>query len=239
MDVAVCDDQKEYRELLHEKILKHGFEHDYEVNVREFESGSRLLAAVGQGERFDVYFLDIQMGRGGDEGISAARALRQMGDTGLIVYVTAFAGYMQVGYEVRAFRYLLKSQLDEMLPAVLRDIRGELCTGQYFTFQYDRESFRVLEKDIVYLESSRRVILLHTQQTEHRFYGNLDQLEQELGGGSHCCFLRCHKSFLVNVRYLHRLAGTELELMDGNRIPVSRACMDRVKKAMLLKEVSE
>ena len=50
MDVAVCDDQKEYGELLHQKILKHSFEHDYEVNVREFESGNRLLEAVGQGE---------------------------------------------------------------------------------------------------------------------------------------------------------------------------------------------
>ena len=239
MDVAVCDDQKEYRELLHQKILKHGFENDYEVNVREYESGSSLLEAVGQGERFDACFLDVQMGREGDEGISAARKLRQMGETGLIVYVTAFAGYMQVGYEVRAFRYLLKSQLDEMLPSVLRDIRRELCSGQYFTFQYDRESFRVPEKDIVYLESSRRVILLHALQAEYRFYGNLDQLEQELGGGSHCRFLRCHKSFLVNMRYLRHLAGTELELMGGNRIPVSRAYMDRVKGAMLLREVSE
>ena len=239
MDVAVCDDQKEYRELLHQKILKNSFENDYEVNVREFESGRRLLEAIGQGERFDVYFLDIQMGREGDEGISAARELRRMGETGLVVYVTAFAGYMQVGYEVRALRYLLKNQLDEMLPSVLRDIREELCSGQYFTFQYGRESFRVPEKDIVYLESSRRVILLHTQQAEYRFYGNLNSLEQEFGGGSHCLFLRCHKSFLVNVRYLHRLAGTELELADGSRIPVSRAYMDRVKETMLLKEVSE
>lgn len=239
MDIAVCDDQKEYRELLHQKIVKHGFENDYEANVREYESGSRLLEAIRQGEHFDVCFLDIQMGREGDEGISAARELRQMGGTGLIVYVTAFAGYMQVGYEVRAFRYLLKSQLDEMLPSVLRDIREELCSGQYFTFQYDRESFRVPEREILYLESSRRVILLHTLQAEYRFYGNLGQLEQELGRGSHCLFLRCHKSFLVNVRYLRRLAGAELELMDGSRIPVSRACMDRVKEAMLLKEVSE
>lgn len=238
MNVAVCDDQKEYRELLHQKILKHSFEHDYEVNVREFESGNKLLEAVGQGKRFDVYFLDIQMGRESGEGIFAARELRQMGETGLIVYVTAFAGYMQVGYEVRAFRYLLKSQLDEMLPSVLRDIREELCAGQYFVFRYDRESFRVPEKDIIYLESSRRVILLHTLQAEYRFYGNLNQLEQELGGGSHCLFLRCHKSFLVNVRHLRRLAGTELELMNGSRIPVSRACMERVKEAMLLKEVS-
>lgn len=239
MNIAVCDDQKEYRDILHQKILKHGFEYDYEVNVREFESGSRLLEAVERGERFDTYFLDIQMGREEDEGISAARELRQMGETGLIVYVTAFAGYMQVGYEVRAFRYLLKSQLDEMLPSVLRDIREELCSGQYFTFQYDRESFRIPEKDIVYLESSRRVILLHTQQAEYRLYGNLNRLEQELGGGSHCLFLRCHKSFLVNVRYMHRLAGPELELADGSRIPVSRAYMERVKGAMLLKEVSE
>lgn len=239
MDVAVCDDQKEYRELLHQKIVRHGFEHDYEANVREFESGSLLLEAVGQGERFDVYFLDIQMGVEKDEGISVAKKLRQMGEMGLIVYVTAFAGYMQVGYEVRAFRYLLKDQLDQMLPSVLRDIQEELHSGQYFSFRYDRESFRVPKRDILYLESSRRVILLHTQQDKYRFYGNLDQLEQELGGDARDIFLRCHKSFLVNMRHLRRLAGAELELIDGRSIPVSRACMDKVRAAMLLKEAVE
>ena len=126
MEVAVCDDQKEYRELLHREMIRYAFDCGLEVNVREFDSVSPLLEAVGQGERFDAYFLDIQMGREGDEGISAARELRRMGDGGLIVYVTAFAEYMQVGYEVRAFRYLLKDQLDQMLPSVLRDIREEL-----------------------------------------------------------------------------------------------------------------
>lgn len=237
MEVAVCDDQKEYRELLHREMIRYAFDCGLEVNVREFDSVSPLLEAVGQGERFDAYFLDIQMGREGDEGISAARELRRMGDGGLIVYVTAFAEYMQVGYEVRAFRYLLKDQLDQMLPSVLRDIREELYSGQYFMYQYNRESFRVPMRDILYLESSRRVILLHTRQDERRFYGNLDQLEQELAGGSHDVFLRCHKSFLVNMRYLCRLTGSELELTDGRRVPVSRACMDKVRAAVLLKDI--
>ncbi len=232
MNVAVCDDQKEYRELLHRKILRHGFECDYEVAVQEFGSGAELLEAVRQGERFDVYFLDIQMESGGGDGILAARELRQLGSEGLIVYVTAFMGYMQVGYEVKAFRYLLKGQLDEMLPRVLRDIREELGSGQYFAFQYNRESLRVPEKDIIYFESSRRVILLHISGAEYRFYGNLDRLERELGGR----FLRCHKSFLVNARYLRRLSGQELELADGKTVPVSRACMERVRAAMLLQE---
>ncbi len=237
MEVAVCDDQKEYRELLHREMIRYAFDCGLEVNVREFDSVSPLLEAVGQGERFDAYFLDIQMGREGDEGISAARELRRMGDGGLIVYVTAFAEYMQVGYEVRAFRYLLKDQLDQMLPSVLRDIREELYSGQYFMYQYNRESFRVPMRDILYLESSRRVILLHTRQDERRFYGNLDQLEQELAGGPHDVFLRCHKSFLVNMRYLCRLTGSELELTDGRRVPVSRACMDKVRAAVLLKDI--
>ncbi len=111
MRIVICDDEPEYRRLLHERILQYAFSQDFETEIAEFESGEQLIAALDAGERADVYFLDIQMENGDDDGIRAAKELRRRGDNGLIVYVTGFIDYAQTGYEVKAFRYLLKSQI--------------------------------------------------------------------------------------------------------------------------------
>ena len=134
MRVVLCDDEPGYRRLIYDKILQDGFVHDYEVEVAEYGGGRELLEALDRGEYADVFFLDVQMEQGGDDGIRLGRELRRRGQDGLIVYVTGFMDYVQLGYEVKAFRYLLKSQIEQMLPRVLRDIRQEL-EGEEFSFR--------------------------------------------------------------------------------------------------------
>ena len=146
MRIAICDDELRYRRMIHEKLLQDSICHDYEAEISEYASGAELLAAMERGYSADVFFLDIQM-EGGDEGIRLGRALRRRGVDGLIVYITGFIDYVQIGYEVKAFRYLLKSQIAEGLPKVLGDIRQEL-SGSSYLFQAGGESLRVDKRDI-------------------------------------------------------------------------------------------
>ena len=76
----------------------------------------------------DALFLDIEMPR--TSGLDAARRLRERYPELLIVFVTSFIQYAPAGYEVRAFRYLLKSELDARLPRCLADIREELAAAR-------------------------------------------------------------------------------------------------------------
>ncbi len=170
MQIIICDDEPYYRELLHEKILQDGFAHDYDVEVAEYGSGAQLVEAVDRGVSADVYFLDVQMEEGTDDGIRAARELRRRGEHGLIVYVTGFIDYVQTGYEVRAFRYLLKNQMADQLSQVLYDIRQEL-SGQVYMFRSGGEQIRVDKRQILYFESDKRMIRLVTAVDEYRFYG--------------------------------------------------------------------
>ena len=77
MRIAVCDDEALFREALHAKILQDGFAHDYETDVEEYGSGRALLDAQEKGYSADVYFLDVQMDQGTDDGIRTARELRR------------------------------------------------------------------------------------------------------------------------------------------------------------------
>ena len=228
MRIAICDDELRYRRMIHEKLLQDSICHDYEAEISEYASGAELLAAMERGYSADVFFLDIQM-EGGDEGIRLGRALRRRGVDGLIVYITGFIDYVQIGYEVKAFRYLLKSQIAEGLPKVLGDIRQEL-SGSSYLFQAGGESLRVDKRDILYLESRIRILRLVTAEREYSFYDSLDHAQQELGES----FLRCHRSFLVNIDRIRRYSSSEIVLEGDVPIPVSRSYGKAVRQRLIL-----
>lgn len=268
MRIVICDDEPEYRRLLHERILQYGISQDFEMEIAEFESGGQLIAALDAGERADVYFLDIQMENGADDGIRVAQELRRRGDNSLIVYVTSFIDYAQTGYEVKAFRYLLKSQIcgavphgevprqegamshgevlwqneaarhsraaqyNDKLEEVLSAIRRELAGEAFFTFQIGRETLWVDKGKILYLESNKRQLHLYTENECFCFYGSLDQAKEQLGER----FLRCHRSYLVNLKQIQKYSREQISLKGGAVVPVSRSyakeCMRRLMLEM-------
>lgn len=230
MRIIICDDEPKYRQLLHERILQDSFSCDYDVEVTEYEGGEQLIGALNVGVSADVYFLDIQMENGTDDGIRVAKELRRRGDKGLIVYVTSFIDYVQTGYEVKAFRYLLKSQIQDGLMKVLADIRQELAGEESFCFQVNGENIRVNPGEIWYLESDKRQVRVVAEREEYLYYGKLEEAEKELGDG----FLRCHRSFLVNTAQIRKYSGEEIVLRNGKVLPISRTFAKEVKRKLML-----
>lgn len=231
MKIAICDDEAAYRQILRERIIKYAVAWDCDVEITEYADGGSLLAAVSETGCADVYFLDIETDGGPDDGIRTARELRRRGDGGLIVYVTGFIDYVQTGYEVRAFRYLLKSQIDRDLGQVLLDIRKELEGDAFFTFHKNKEILRVRLRNILYLESDRRLVRIKWDQGEETFYGSLDDVAKELAGKG---FLRCHKSYLIHMNRVKNFTGEQIELEDGSILPVSRSYGKTVRKELTL-----
>lgn len=229
MRIAICDDEPEYRRMIREKVLQDSFAHEYEAEVEEYGSGAMLLEAVDGGRHVDVFFLDVQMDQGTDDGIRVGRELRRRGEKGLIVYVTGFIDYVQTGYEVKAFRYLLKSQIQEKLPEVLADIRREL-EGEEYCVRTGGEVICVDKREILYLESKGRMLRLVTTGGEYCFYGSLPTEEKSLGEE----FLRCHRSFLIRKSWIRKYSSGQIELQGGESIPISRSYAKAVRQRLML-----
>ena len=107
LSVAICDDEpavcREIEELLAGQLVRA----DLDGNTRVFPDGESLVRAYERGEAdFQIVFLDIKMQA--MNGISAAREIRRYDEKVLIVFITSSAEYVFRGYEVKAFRYILK-----------------------------------------------------------------------------------------------------------------------------------
>lgn len=232
MRIVICDDEKVFLTYFKELLVKDSIEKGTDIVVKEYSCGEDLVKAYTEGMEgnVDILFLDIWMG--GMNGLETAKALRQKGCGGLIVFLTNMEEYAREGYEVKAFRYLLKEQVDMEIGRVMDACRKELETEDYFVFSYERCGYHVRKRDILYFESRKRIILLYATSGQYQFYQKLDVLEEQLAGDG---FLRCHRSFLVQERYVKSWKENALWLEDGARIPISRTYEKMVNRRLLLR----
>lgn len=231
LSVAICDDEELVRKEIAELIAAYFVRADIDGHFTEFADGESLVAAYQNGTAdYQIVFLDIKMQ--GINGISAARELREYDSKALIVFITSSAEYVFHGYEVKAFRYILKSELHHAFRKILEECVAELSAEQenIYTFRTGADTVSVRLSDILYFESDRRRVTLHLKQETYTFYGKLDDMEKALKGRD---FTRCHQSFLVNAKQIKTVSRTEVLLKNGQSLPVSKSRREAVRTASL------
>lgn len=106
MTVAICDDEPYFIEQLSEMLHAYCQKMALSCQIKCFASGEELIETE---EKFNLIFLDINMKK--LTGIETAAILRKRDPNFILVFISAFMEYAPQGYEVNAFRYLLKNDL--------------------------------------------------------------------------------------------------------------------------------
>ncbi len=219
MRCAICDDDylflKDFSQRVEALLSAKGLSCELHV----FLTPSELLLA--KLNSFDIVFLNVDMGVW--DGLNVARDIRQAGSNTLIIFVSAFLHFAPGGYEVGAFRYLLKKELDKSLsPALAAAVKQLGLSAERILVNSGRETLELPIGNIVYAESNKRIVTFHLQhfsQSELSSYMKLADLDQQLSGKG---FLRVQKSFLVNMRYIESINNYEVTLTEGTVLQASR-----------------
>ena len=230
MKIAVCDDDK--RDIARLKKLIEAYDADNNIgfSVSEYESGSELLEAVGNGEDVDIIFLDINMDD--MDGLSVAKKIREETDDVPIVLVTAFMNYALDGYKVRASRFLIKDDLDKTFRECMDDICQEIRkkSGTIALSCVEGE-VRLKVPDIILIETAGHKCLIQMKDRTYQIYEKLEVLEEKLKDHG---FLRTHKSFLVNMRHIENINSYILTRDNDRQISVPKARYKQVKQEYTL-----
>lgn len=220
---AICDDDKLFTGQLERHLHLVAEDISIPLETEIFFDGAGFLEELNRGTRYDIIFMDIEMTQ--MDGISAAKQLRHLDPTALLVYISGYDQYFRQLFEVGVFRFLDKpvntEQLSECFVDACRQISDRNACSEYTC---KRGFFRIPFREIVYFESDRRVIRLYLWNGEHReFYGKLNRIEEGMKAGGRF-FLRIHQSYLLNYDYVRRMDGTSVTLaINGKEIqlPIS------------------
>ena len=232
--IGICDDVYDARLVLRSALERALEKRCVQGEFREFSSGEGLLQwQEHHAGELDIVFLDMEMGE--LDGMETARRLRSA-DSGLqMVFVTGYADHVFDGYSVGALGYLLKppkaEQLEEVLSraqaALYRDLeRAYICRS-------GDTRYRIPFANILYFISDRRQVTCVTAGRDYTFYGKLDAVAAEVGGG----FVRIHQRYLVRAGAVDRMEGSEVVLRDGTCLPVSRSCQPSALLALTRAEL--
>ena len=188
-------------------------------------------------EDCDIALLDIDYDGAAYNGMDIARKLRSLRSDTVIIFVTNFIEYAPAGYEVRAFRYILKRDLQADLSAILPLALKQL-NHETLPIQINGEIIRVPLDDILYLEVQQHNVTVVTRkltpdrkQKEYDFYASLTDLEERL---EPLGFLRIHKSYLVNMKHLKKFQCREATLDNGMILRVGEKSYAENKQKFLL-----
>lgn len=208
--IGVCEDRLEEQENILEKAEDFFNRENLRYSIQIYSSGDAILAEIEDGTAvFDLILMDIHLGA--TNGFETAVKIRKINPQVPIAFFTACRDYAVESYDVGAVAYLLKPLQEEKLFALLSKLTREERPKSLSVKQRGRT--RNLDyRDILYLESSGHRVIIHLlDYPEEIVYAKLDELE--------CCleddrFIRCHKSFLVNMDYV-KAADKEF-IMDGD-----------------------
>ena len=103
-----------------------------------------------------------------------------------------------------------------------------------FIVKVKSDSFKILYKDIFYFESYGHDILIKTESNTYKMGGSLKKLEEEIAQHQ---FIRIHKSFLVNIKYIYSINSDTVTLTDKSTIPLSKERRAAVRKIYFSKGV--
>lgn len=211
MKIAICDDEQPCIDKLLTLIRQYFIQKQTQPELFTFTDP--LLFGESRLGDYDIVFLDANMGE--ISGIEAAKALRAVNRTAVLVYISAFVEYAPMGYGVDAFRYLMKDNLDREFADSMDEImlrykqRNEKIS--IITLQ---GCISVNISTVIFIESFRHRLIFHLTdgtelKSERHTLGEWTKLLMPYD------FLRIHKSFLVNPEHIVTIKNKLATLDNG------------------------
>lgn len=226
--IAVCDDSAADRDYITDLCRRWALQTGSDVQIRGFCSAEDFLFHYAECKEYDFLLLDIEMGD--LDGVSLAKKLRQDNRTVQIVFITGFPDFIAQGYEVSAVHYLIKPVGEETLAKVLTRAAANCKKAEKaLIFSVDGESVRVDVGEILYAEALSHFCRINMRDGAFEVRRNFSQLEKELGES----FIRTHRSYLVRISAIRRIAKTEITLDNGEKVPLSRGSYQAVNQAFI------
>lgn len=230
MKIAVCDDDKATREHI-VSLIK---EQEDSAEITTFANGEEMLQ---RGEDFDITFLDVEMQE--VSGLDVARQIRQKQEKAgqeksIIIFVTGYDKYVYDAFDVSAFQYLIKPLKKERFFSVFGRAWKEASVMQeqkkkYLFVKSAGVQKKVYLKDICYIESANKKVIIHTKKGTMETYGKMEEWEQAAGRD----FYRCHRCYLVNMEKIVSYGTDMIEVVNGDKLLLAqKKYADFIKRYM-------
>ncbi len=241
--VLIIDDEELGRRIVRKYLAEFpGFQ-----LLGEASNGFQGLKLIQENEP-DIIFLDIQMPK-----ITGFELLELLDKPVSVIFTTAYDQYAVQAFEANAIDYLLKpfsqARFNQALEKFLSQNRQTLQTQIENLKTYVESEKKILDRlpvkdgskihilqlqDIVYIEAQDDYIQIKTETAKFLKKQTMKAIEERLPPEQ---FIRIHRSYLVNVKYIKEIELFEKEtyrvkLINGQSLEVSKSGYQNLSKIL-------
>lgn len=226
INIGICDDELHYRENIKDILENILSTYSINYNIYEFSSGEELLSNYPKD--LDILIMDIQMKI--VNGMDTAKKIREFDQNLEIIFMTSFAEFMQEGYEVKAYRYILKPISEKKISRNILPCINEIMKKKniYLTINVKNYIDRIKIDSITYIETDRPNLLIYTNDNQYATKMNISKMEKIL---SEYGFFRCHNSYIINLKLVESMNSNTVKI-DKEYIPISKYRVKELKLAL-------
>lgn len=214
MTCLIIDD-----EILAQEVIEHYiFQVPFLELLAKCDSATEAFTFLSN-TSVDLIFLDIKM-----PGIGGLEFLRLLKSPPKVILTTAYSEYALQGYELNVVDYLVKPiAFERFLQAVNKAIpipvqaQPAIPVAEDLFVKSDGKLIRLLAKDILYVESLKSYLLIHTITQKIIIYSTMLNMVEQLAARAE--FIRIHKSYLINKNHI-KLIQNNIITIHNTELPI-------------------
>lgn len=239
LKIGICDDDVKWLSFLKEALEKYQFAKMIDLKTDTFLSGTELIKAYTEKNKYQVLLLDVEMPE--ISGIKTADIIRRTKDKDvIIVFISNFPEYVQESFSVHPYHFLQKpvteADINKLFDEILEEIEDRHIL--YTIIGSDDTNYTINVRDILYIESTdAKNKILTFNFADHQIIGRDTLLKWESLLAEHN-FMLCYKGILVNLAHIHYFTKNTIVLSNGKTIPVSRTYEKKLRQLFSNKIVS-
>jgi DNA-binding LytR/AlgR family response regulator len=215
--ILIVDDEKPATELLVAYAAKIP-----ELEVAGIAHNAMKARQILSEKQVDLLFLDIQM-----PDLTGLQLLKMLRNPPPVVLTTAYSEFALEGYELDVLDYLLKPiEFERFYRAVSKllikqqpaPLPSPPPAEDYFFVKTDHQIVKVNFRDILFIESLREYVRIHTPAQRIVARLALQRLEEMLPPSK---FIRIHRTYIVNIEAVQKIEGNMLHI-GKEELPISK-----------------
>jgi DNA-binding LytR/AlgR family response regulator len=230
---AICDDDIATGAQLERALIDIFTKMQVEHSIDVLFNGEELCRGMEAGVHYDLIFLDIEFAKNEINGIEVGRLIREKHENNSvsIVYISRIKDYAYELFEIRPLNFLVKPLDYGVVEKTVRTYLklAGLRSGE-FSYNVNRDTFKVKIKDIMYIESRDRKLIIHFADGKtDEFYGSLKEVYHERL--KKYDFLFVHAAYAVNFDYISAIRYSQLFLAGSFMpLPISQGRRNEIRE---------
>jgi DNA-binding LytR/AlgR family response regulator len=166
-------------------------------------------------------------------GVDLGNEIKKISENAIIIFTTTSRSHAIEAFELSALSYLVKPfTKDKLVAAITKAVNVYNQNNlKSIVIKTTDGMKKVAIKDIMYVEADKHYQIFYLTEETVMVRSTISSVWDSLKNDMR--FIQPHASFIVNMDYISRLDGDDIELTNKERLPISKQMKGKVKQAYL------